>query len=206
MGKITWFATIGKMVIRISRCLYHAYPEQPSVVENVYRFQRKGPEHLEKVNNSSPKKLSANSWPTVGRLSFTAFYKNLLPTVGRLLAVCRPTVGRLSLNCRPTVGSMSVICWPSVGWEPLSNTRKASARREEHCISTWNETLSLESAILFRFFREQAPRNLLCLRFFRYQTPHNPIASSSQSRSKKFVYSGFLQLFFALLFLLYIIS
>ena len=33
-------------------------------------------------------------------------------------------------------------------------------------------------------------------RFFRYQTPHNPIASSSQSRSKKFVYSGFLQLFF----------
>ena len=39
---------------------------------------------------------------TVGRLSFTAFYENLLPTVGRLLAVCRPTVG-----------SMSVICWPS---------------------------------------------------------------------------------------------
>ena len=39
---------------------------------------------------------------TVGRLSFTAFYENLLPTVGRLLAVCRPSVG-----------SMSVICWPS---------------------------------------------------------------------------------------------
>ena len=35
-------------------------------------------------------------------------------------------------------------------------------------------------------------------RFFRYQTPHNPIASSSQSRSKKFVYSGFLQLFFGM--------
>ena len=33
-------------------------------------------------------------------------------------------------------------------------------------------------------------------RFFRYQTPLNPITSSSQSRSKKFVYSGFLQLFF----------
>ena len=39
-------------------------------------------------------------------------------------------------------------------------------------------------------------------RFFRYQTPHNPIASSSQSRSKKFVYSGFLQLFFCLFYLI----
>ena len=46
----------------------------------------------------------ANSWPTVRQLSFTAFYENLLPTVGRLLAVRRPTVG-----------SMLVICWPSVG-------------------------------------------------------------------------------------------
>ena len=35
-------------------------------------------------------------------------------------------------------------------------------------------------------------------RFFRYQTRHNPIASSLQSRSKKFVYSGFLQRFFLL--------
>ena len=137
------------------------------------------------VGRQSAKNLSDDCWPTVGRLSFTAFYKNLLPTVGQLLAVCRPTVG-----------SMSVICWPSVGWEPLSNTRKASARREEHCISTRDETFSLKSAILFRFFRDQSPRNLLCLGFFRYQTPHNPIASSSQSRSKKFVYSGFLQLFF----------
>ena len=91
---------------------------------------------------------------TVGRLSFTAFYENILPTVGRLLAVCRPTVD-----------SMSVICWPSVGWEPLSNTRKASARMEVHCISTRNETFSLESAILSRFFRDQSPRNLLCLGF-----------------------------------------
>ena len=78
---------------------------------------------------------------------------------------CWPTVGQQSADCRPTVGSMSVICWPSVGWEPLSNTRKASARREEHCISTRNETFSLESAILFRFFRDQSPRNLLCLGF-----------------------------------------
>ena len=70
-----------------------------------------------------------------------------------------------SADCRPTVGSMSVICWPSVGWEPLSNTRKASARREEHCISTRNETFSLESTILFRFFRNQSPLNLLCLGF-----------------------------------------
>ena len=82
-------------------------------------------------------RLLADCRPTV----VYRFYENLLPVVGRLLAVCRPTVGR-----------MSVICRPSVGWEPLSNTRKASARKEEHCISTRNETFSLESAILFWFF------------------------------------------------------
>ena len=100
--------------------------------------------------NSRPTvgRQSANCGPTVGRESANCrptviyrFYENLLPVVGRMLAVCRPTVGR-----------MSVICRPSVGWEPLSNTRKASARREEHCISTRNETFSLESAILFWFF------------------------------------------------------
>ena len=131
----------------------------------------------EKVKNSSPK----NCRPTV---------------VYRLLrkssANSRPTVGRLSADCRPTVGSMSVIGWPSVGWEPLSNTRKASTRREEHCISTRNETFSLESTILFRFLRDQSPLNLLCLGFLGTK----PLTSSSQSRSKKFVYSGFLQLFF----------
>ena len=100
----------------------------------------------------------------------TAPPKNCRPTVVyRLLrkssANSQPTVGRLSADCRPTVGSMSVICWPSVGWEPLSNTRKASAHREEHCISTRNETFSLESTILFRFFRDQSPINLLCLGF-----------------------------------------
>ena len=41
---------------------------------------------------------------TVGRLSFTAFYENLLPTVGRLSADCRPTVGSMSVICRPSVG------------------------------------------------------------------------------------------------------
>ena len=139
------------------------------------------------MKNSSPKKLSANSRPAVGRqlanCQLTAVYRLLWKS---------------SANSRPTVGSMSVICWPSVGWEPLSNSRKVSACREEHCILTRNETSSLESAISFRFFRDQSPRNLLCLGFFRYQTPHNPIASSSQSRSKKFVYSGFLQLFWSI--------
>ena len=38
---------------------------------------------------------SDNSRPTVGRLSFSSFYENLLPAVGRLLAVCRPHVGNL---------------------------------------------------------------------------------------------------------------
>ena len=98
----------------------------------------------EKVKNSSPKKLSANCRPTlswlltnsrltVGGLSFTAFCENFLPTVGWLLVVCRLTVG-----------SMSVMCQLSVGWEHLLNARKASACREEHCISMQNGPFSLE--------------------------------------------------------------
>ena len=133
----------------------------------------------------------------------TAPPKNCQPTVGQQSADSWPTVvycllRKSSANSRPTVGSMSVICWPSVGWEPLSNTRKASARREEHCISTRNETFSLKSAILFRFFRDQSPRNLLCLAFFSYQTPHNPIASSSQSRSKNLFTAASCSFFFLL--------
>ena len=76
---------------------------------------------------------------TVGQL----LADSRLTVVYRLLrkysANSRPNVGRMLAVCRPTVDSMSVICWPSVGWEPLSNTRKASARMEVHCISTWNE-------------------------------------------------------------------
>ena len=48
--------------------------------------------------------LSADCWPSVGRLS---------ATVGRLSAVCRPTV--LLVNCRPTVGGVSVGCPSGVG-------------------------------------------------------------------------------------------
>ena len=108
-------------------------------------------------------RLSANSWPTVGQQSDDSRTivrrqsTDSRPTVVyRLLrkssAGTRPTVGCLSADCRLTVGRMSVICWPSVGSEPLSNTRKASARREEHCISMRNETFALEFAILFWFF------------------------------------------------------
>ena len=46
-------------------------------------------ENGEKMKNSSPKKLLADRWSTVGRLLFTSFYENLLPTVGRLLVACR---------------------------------------------------------------------------------------------------------------------
>ena len=56
----------------------------------------------------------ADSWPTVDRLSFTAFYENLLPTVGQLLAVCRPTVGSMSVICWQHVGRVSADCWPTV--------------------------------------------------------------------------------------------
>ena len=51
--------------------------------------------------------LSANCRPTVGRLSFTAFYENLLPTVGRLSADCWQHVGNFLAKCRPTVGRQS---------------------------------------------------------------------------------------------------
>ena len=47
--------------------------------------------------------LLANCWPTV-----------VYHLLRKSSANSRPTVGRLSANC-PTVGSMSVICWPRVG-------------------------------------------------------------------------------------------
>ena len=109
----------------------------------MYTEEKLFPVMSEKVKNSSPKKLSADC---------------RLPPFTKIFC-------QQSADCRPTVGSMSVICWPSVSWEPLSNTRKASTRREEHCILTRNETFSLESTILFRFFRDQSPLNLLCLGF-----------------------------------------
>ena len=66
-----------------------------------------------------------------------------------------------SADCRPIVGSMSVICWPSVGWIPekLQLAEKNIAYRREMKLSLF------ESAILFSFFRDQSPRNLLCLGF-----------------------------------------
>ena len=59
-------------------------------------FYKDNPPIPEKVKNSSPKKLLANSWPT-------------WPTVVYCL------LRKSSANSRPTFGSMSVICWPSVG-------------------------------------------------------------------------------------------
>ena len=57
-----------------------------------YHFE--GDNFWKKMKNSSPNQQSADRWSTAGRqladrLSFTAFYENLLPTVGRLLAACR---------------------------------------------------------------------------------------------------------------------
>ena len=59
----------------------------------------------EKMKNSSPKKLSADCWPTVGRQS-----ANSRPTVGRQSTDSRPTVGRLLAVCRPTVGRLLAAC------------------------------------------------------------------------------------------------
>ena len=46
---------------------------------------------------------SANCWPTGGRLSFTAFYKNRKKWRTAPPKNCRPTVGQQSANCWPTV-------------------------------------------------------------------------------------------------------
>ena len=55
---------------------------------------------MEKVKNSSPKNLLVDCSSTVGQLSFTAFYENLLPTVGRLSADCWQHVGNLFAKCQ----------------------------------------------------------------------------------------------------------
>ena len=78
------------------------------------------------MKKSSPKNLSADCRPSVGRLSAVCW-----PTVGRLLADCWPTVGRLLAVCQPfvsqqtadrfspkhrlSVGRQSVNRWPTVG-------------------------------------------------------------------------------------------
>ena len=69
----------------------------------------------EKMKNSSPKKLSADCWPTVGRQS-----ANSRTTVDRQSDDSRPTVGRQSANCWPTVGRLSFTAFyenllPAVG-------------------------------------------------------------------------------------------
>ena len=56
-------------------------------------------QNWEKMKNSSPKKLSANCWPTVGQQ----------------LADSRPTVGRQSDDSQTTVRRQSANCWPIVG-------------------------------------------------------------------------------------------
>ena len=55
---------------------------------------------MKKVKNSSPIKLSVDCWSTVGQLSFTAFYENLLPTVSQQSADCWQHVGNLLAKCQ----------------------------------------------------------------------------------------------------------
>ena len=56
----------------------------------------------QKIFVEGGKRQSADSRPTVGRLSV-----DCCPTVGRLSSNCWPTVGRLLADCRPTVGQQS---------------------------------------------------------------------------------------------------
>ena len=56
----------------------------------------------QKIFVEGGKRQSADSRPTVGRLSV-----DCRPTVGRLSSDCWPTAGRLLADCRPTVGQQS---------------------------------------------------------------------------------------------------
>ena len=70
---------------------------------------------MEKMKNSSPKKLSADCWPTVGRQ-----LDDSRTTVGRQSDDSRPTVGQLLTDCRlppftQIFCQQSADCWPFVG-------------------------------------------------------------------------------------------
>ena len=98
--------------------------------------------YMGKVKNSSPKKLSADCWPTVAdcwphvgnllakcRLRTLVEYQKSLSSQGRTLHIDEladkgsqlhlanklPTCGQQLADSRPTVGRQSANCWPTVG-------------------------------------------------------------------------------------------
>ena len=78
------------------------------------------------MKNSSPKKLSADCWSTVGQQSAHCWLIvgqlsadcHLLPFTKifcQQSADCGPFVGRLSADCWPFVGRLSADCWQHIG-------------------------------------------------------------------------------------------
>ena len=133
-----------------------------------------------------------NNWPTGQQLA------NSRTTVDRQSANCWLIVGQLSADCRlppsTKICQQSADCWQFVG------RLSAACRLFVGQVSVKNPCRIPEKPQLagknIAYRREMKLSHLsspYCFGFFRDQSPRNPIASSSQSRSKKFVYSGFLQ-------------
>ena len=108
----------------------------------------------EKVKNSSPKKLLANSRPTVGQQladSWTTVGRQSTdsrPTVSQLLADCRPTVVyrlfcQQSADCWPFVGRLSADCWPHVG-NLLAKCRLRTLVEYQKSLSSQGRTLHID--------------------------------------------------------------
>ena len=119
------------------------------------------------MKNSSPKKQSANCWPTV---------------VYRLFC-------QQSADCRQFVGQVSVENPCRIPEKPQLAGKNIAYRREM-------KLSHLSPPYCFGFFKGPISSQSPMFRFFRYQTPHNPIASSSQSRSKKLFTAASCSFFF----------
>ena len=99
---------------------------------------------VEKMKNSSPKKLSADCWPTVGRQSTDS-----RTTVDRQSANCWPTVvyrlpRKPSAGSRPTVGRLSADCWPHVS-NLLAKCRLRTLVEYQKSLSSQGRTLHIDA-------------------------------------------------------------
>ena len=110
------------------------------------------PFRREKVKNSSPKKLSADCWPMVGRQLADSW-----TTVGRQSTDSRPIVGQLSFTAfsassRPTVGPfvgrLSADCWPHVG-NLLAKCRLRTLVEYQKSLSSQGRTLHIDEKLNF---------------------------------------------------------
>ena len=91
------------------------------------------------MKNSSPKKLLADCWPTVGRQSTDSRPTVVYRLLRKSSAGSRPTVGRLSADCRPTVGRL-----PHVG-NLLAKCRLRALVKYQKSLSSQGRTLHIEA-------------------------------------------------------------